>query len=282
MTTEPTTHPTITHPTITHPTTTHPTVSDPQVGDLTIGVPAVADQVFGLPTVGDLTFSESASGNGSGPGHGSAGGAGHDGPVLTRPLGDFLPSGPAADRLTVTLPDGRDVVVIGRTDDGQVEVWSASLVLDRSPDTLVSAVTDPVRRDGLLASVVHRLAQHRDAAEQRATRLAADRSQDHEAHRNRLTAIRAYAVEKHQSGDICRTGLNEFLETFGLGRFEPRIRVHFTVSGSYDVDGDDSDVDAAWRDGQDYLKPDLSELDHVIEGSGTFTVSLDSLEDLES
>jgi hypothetical protein len=236
--------------TVTTDTTTYPTTTDPQPS------------------------------NGTGPTAGTGSTTRPDGPVSARPLGDFLPGRPAAGQLVVTLPSGDQVVVVGRADDGQVEVWSLGRITRRDPDTAASAVTDPAARDGLLAEVVHGLGEQRHAATGRATAAVADRDHDRETHERVLTDIRAYAVDKHQAGDICRSGLNDFLTAFGLPEFQPRVRVRYTLTGSYDVDADDAD--AARSDARGYLKPDLSELDNVIDDSDTFTVHVDDVEELDS
>lgn len=87
-------------------------------------------------------------------------------------------------------------------------------------------------------------------------------------------------MDKHQDGTICRPGLNEFLEAFGLPLFQPRVRVRYTLSGSYDVEG--SDDDAARRDARGYLKPDLGELDNVIDDSDSYMVEVDGVEELDT
>lgn len=241
-------------------TTTYPTTTDP------------------APSNGTRPSDDTAPSNGTGP----ATTAWPDGPVVTRPLGDLLPGRPAAGQLVVALPSGDQVVVMGRADDGQVEVWSFGRLTRRDPDTAVSAVTDPAARDNLLAAAVHGLAEQQHAATERATRAVEDRDRDRETHERVLAEIRAYAVDKHQDGSICRGGLNDFLTAFGLPEYAPRVRVRYTLSGSYEVDADDADADAANRDARGYLKPDLSELDNVLEDSDTFSVHVDGVEELDT
>jgi hypothetical protein len=234
------------------------------------------------------TISDPAPSNGTGPSSGTGpaaaphpdGATRPDGPVLTRPLADFLPGGPAAHQLAVTLPSGDQVVVLRQANNGQVEVWSFGHVTRREADTVVYAVADSARRDGLLTQVVHGLAEQRRVAIDRAAEVAAERDAERDAHERVLSDIRAYAVDKHQDGTICRGGLNDFLTAFGLPEYEPRVRVYFTLTGSYDVDGEDAD--AARRDARGYLRPDLSALDNVVEDSDTFTVHVESVEELDT
>lgn len=247
----------------------------------------ITDQPITQPTDSTGVARDVMPGNGVVPAdaavHGNGGVAGVQAVTeLVRPLRDFLPGGPATD-LAVTLPSGDQVVVLRRADDGQVEVWSAATghTTRRDADTQASPVTDPAGRDGLLCAAVHELAEQRHTATVHATRAVADRDREREDHERVLADIRAYAIDKHLDGDqICRSGLNDFLEAFGLGVFEPRVRVHYTLTGVYDVEGDDPD--AAERDARGYLKPELSELDNVVEDSDSHTVRVDRVEELDT
>jgi len=249
---------------VTTDTSTYPTATDPQLSN------------------GTRPSDDTAPSNGTGPVT-TAGpiATGQDGPAVTRPLGDFLPGGPTAGHLVVALPSGDQVVVVGRADDGQIEVWSFGRITRRDADTAVSAVTDPAARDDLLAAAVRGLGVQRHTATQQAARAVEDRDRERENHERVLADIRAYAIDKHVDGNqICRSGLNDFLEAFGLGVFEPRVRVHYTLSGVYDVEGDDPD--AARRDARGYLKPELDELDNVVEDSDSYTVRVDRVEELDT
>lgn len=206
--------------------------------------------------------------------------AGPNEPTPSRPLADFLPGGPFGDQVAVTLPSGDPVVVLGRAVDGQVEVWSLGHITRRTADTVASAVSDPARRDGLLADALRGLGVQRQVASAQAARAMADRDQERDSHEQVLDAIRAYAVGKHQNGDICRHGLEEFLRAFGLPEYQPRIRVHYTLTGTYDVEGED--IEAVRRDTRSYLCPDLSDVDEVVEDSDTHTVHVDSVEELHT
>lgn len=240
-------------------TTTYPTTTDP------------------APSNGTLPSDDTAPSNGPGP---ATTNSWPDGAAVNRPLGDFLPGGPAAGHLVVALPSGDQVVVVGRADDGQVEVWSFGRLTRWDVDTAVSAVSDPAARDDLLAAAVRGLDAQRHTAIQRAARAVEDRDRERESHEQVLVDIRAYAVDKHQDGDICRGGLNAFLTAFGLPEFAPRVRVRYTLTGSYEVDADDAD--AADRDARGYLKPDLAQLDNVIDDSDTYSVHVDDVEELDT
>jgi hypothetical protein len=57
------------------------------------------------------------------------------------------------------------------------------------------------------------------------------------------------------------------------------VRITYTITGSYEVDSDD--VYDAERDARGYLKPDLTEIDHVDEDSSSFTVEITETEALD-
>ncbi len=101
---------------------------------------------------------------------------------------------------------------------------------------------------------------------------------------NRLTSTPGANIRDHDGAreldDTHRSGLNAFLTAFGLPTYHPRVRVTYTITGSYDVDTDDAD--AAARDARGYLKPDLSELDNVLDDSDTHSVELDQVDELDT
>lgn len=51
---------------------------------------------------------------------------------------------------------------------------------------------------------------------------------------NKLTEIRQYAIDRHQQGEICRDGLDQFLEHFGMEPdkeiFQCQVRIEATAS----------------------------------------------------
>jgi hypothetical protein len=63
--------------------------------------------------------------------------------------------------------------------------------------------------------------------------------------------IRNYAIAAYRKGRFCVNGLNEALEHFDLDGYSPRMRLSYTISGSFEVDGDD--VRAAEYDAGNYL-----------------------------
>lgn len=123
-------------------------------------------------------------------------------------------------------------------------------------DTPATPVSDQRTRAEFLAAAVSDLAGIH----------ALDQNQlaDTETRHQRVLAdIRRYVVERHLTGDICRAGTNRFLETFSLPTYDPRVRVSYTITGSYEIETDAPD--AASSDARGYLKPDLTDLDNVID-----------------
>ncbi|KJS57064.1 hypothetical protein VM98_03110 [Streptomyces rubellomurinus subsp. indigoferus] len=97
-------------------------------------------------------------------------------------------------------------------------------------------------------------------------------TEDRESHATTLADIRQYAIARHEDGSICREGLDRFLEEFGFEPYVTRVRVDYTISGSYEVEGHDATF--AEEDAQGYLQPELSSLDDVVDESSTYDVTI--------
>src|SRR5207247_10128640 len=111
----------------------------------------------------------------------------------------------------------------------------------REPDTMLAApVTDPTRqaellRAALAAEVATRWALA-ETAEQRRTELDQLRTS-----RNRnLTAIRGYVIVDYRAAEYSRDVLDAFLARFDLDPYQPRVKVTYTITGSFEVDSDDA------------------------------------------
>ena len=199
-----------------------------------------------------------------------------DDSATTRPLGALVtdPSQVSTGAAAVVTVDGRLVVVLRLDPPGQVEVHAPGSGVHALPaDTPAVPVTDPAVVAEVLAAAAFDLARWHAAA--RADLTAAE-----DRHRQMLAEIREYVLARHLDGDICREGMNRFFEAFFLDPYDPRVRVRYTISGSYEVDAED--VYAASRDALGYLKPDLSNLDSLIDGSDDFTVDVTDVIELDS
>jgi hypothetical protein len=60
----------------------------------------------------------------------------------------------------------------------------------------------------------------------------------------KITAMRAYAIARHQSGDICRQGLDQFLAEHDLEPYQPRYTAEVTLRAEVSIDAA-SDADTA-------------------------------------
>lgn len=186
----------------------------------------------------------------------------------------------------VVTSDGQEVVLIGPTTGGTsrgasgnsgaggavlVDVLTdAGVLIQRDPDATATPVTDPGRRDRVL-----RLALPRLAVRYRETLDTLDTLRD-EATDNAavLSEIRDYVIGWHRDDEdtMSRESLNDFLARFDLPPYRPSVRVEYTITGSYVVT--DSTPDDAQADAEEWLRPDLSELDRVEDDTDTYTVSV--------
>lgn len=196
---------------------------------------------------------------------------------VPQPLTTFVPehSQASTGSATVVTVDGRVVVVL-RADrtSGGVQVHDPVRSVHALPaDTPATPVSDQHTRAEFLAA----------AAADLAGIHALDQNQlaDTETrHQRVLNDIRGYVVERHVAGDLCRDGIDRFFEAFALPTYDPRVRVSYTITGSYEVDTDDTDT--ASGDARGYLKPELGELDNVIDDSDTYSVHIDHVDELGS
>jgi hypothetical protein len=186
------------------------------------------------------------------------------GDVVT--LRAFAPGGHYRGTPAVT-GEGQEVVVLGYTDTGAdlVDVHTPHGPRTLPADTVTFPLADAHRRADLLAGAVDHLADHvREVRSELACTVA--------RHARTLEEIRRYAIDRHLDDQYCRDGLNTFLRSFGMPVYEPRVRVEFTITGSYEVDH--ADLYQAERDATGYLKIDLSDIDDLVDDSDTFTVQV--------
>lgn len=153
-------------------------------------------------------------------------------------------------------------VVLRTLPNNMVELYLPDYLTPVSMYELTAVpITDTERCQEVLRAAVKYLATVRQEAIDRNDALRLE-------HASALEQIRDYAIERHEAADICRAGLDRFLDEFGFEPYHNRLRVNFTLTGSYVVDNsNDEDV---CDDASKYLRPDLSDLDHVDEDSTHF------------
>ena len=132
---------------------------------------------------------------------------------------------------TVVRLDNADAVVL-TTGDSEFQVWTKDRVTTLAADTAVEPVADPTQTEPVLRRAVVSL----DALRQQAQALLSSAAGQHAV---TLSAIRDYAINAHRQGDICETGLNEFLQTFELDEYDPRVSLSYTMAGTATMVGTD-------------------------------------------
>ncbi|PKV88180.1 hypothetical protein [Streptomyces sp. TLI_146] len=158
-----------------------------------------------------------------------------------------------------------NAVVLRVAEPDLIEVYFAGRITAYGTKVLeIQPIADPAVREAALRNAVEALSICRHVAIQ----AHADQRR---SHNELLEMIRQYAIVRHEEGDICREGLDDFLESFNLMPYEPRVRVEYTITGSYVVDS--GGEAAAKEDAVKYLQPDLSGLDNVESESSTYDVS---------
>ena len=200
-------------------------------------------------------------------------------PPEPRPLSDFVPdhSQASTGSAAVVTAENRVVVVL-RADriGGGVQVHDPVRSVHTLPaDTPTTPVGDHRTRAEFLAAAASDLADIHALDQAQLESLEGADARHHKV----LDDIRSYAVTRHLEDAFCRSGLNAFLTAFGLPTYGPRIRVSYTITGSYEVDTDNADT--AERDACGYLKPDLSELDNVIDDSESYSTQIGQLDEID-
>lgn len=190
--------------------------------------------------------------------------------LTTESLRALAPQDLAALLPAPVIVGGNAAVILRVADVDFIEVYFAGRITTYGIAVLTfEPMTEPALREETLRNAVEALTICRRVA------LEAHAEQ-RQAHDTKLEAIRDYAVERHQAGAICREGLNDFLSEFEFAPFETRVRVTYTISGSYEVEN--CGEDAATDDAEKYLVPDLSSLDDVDEYTASFELTVSASE----
>jgi hypothetical protein len=194
------------------------------------------------------------------------------------PLRAFL-TGPDLP-VTVTLTNtGVDAVLLGPAGPASVDVARDGRIVREADTMLAVPVTDPTRqvellRAALSADVAARQTLAATAA-QRLTELGELRT----SQARRLAEIRDYAIEQYRESEISRDVLDAFLSRFDLDPYQPRVKVTYTITGSFEVDSDDpNEVE---NDVDQNLRVDLDDVDDVVDYSDDFQVSVRSVEPVD-
>ena len=156
-----------------------------------------------------------------------------------------------------------------------VEVYATHRVAHLPADALVTPVTDPAEQLRATRAAVDALAYRRRVDVQTQDTLRAE-------HARVMADIRAFAIERHLTGDTDAEELNEFLVHFGLPAYQPRLQVRFTITGSYQVTGEPDDIPAARDEARRHLSVHFDDVDDLVHGSQTVQVHVDDVTALDT
>lgn len=201
----------------------------------------------------------------------------------TRILADFVLDDSTANPVGL-LADG-PVVVLRRRAPDRVEVFQAGHILDLADDTPATTGTDVGQSTWMIRNALKAVTQQYRCSQAQVTRLREDTDRLRSEARGidalntkKLAEIRAYAIERHRADEICRAGLDDFLDHFGMPEYQPRIKVQFQITGYYEVDSHNEDEvrDAATE--QMYV--DLHSIDGLVHYSDEYTITVTGIEDV--
>ncbi|QGN48001.1 hypothetical protein GKC29_14875 [Micromonospora sp. WMMC415] len=183
--------------------------------------------------------------------------------------------------VTIVHTDRREnaVVLAQPAVTGTVRVLVDGHARSLRADVAAVPVIDPATALGLAQQAVAWALAAQHTAADRARALAEELDEQRRLHVRRLAEIRSYAIDRHRDGDICRDGLDKFLAHFDLDPYDPRHRVRFTISGSFDVTPEDGrDAGDTEYDVREYLRIGTDQVDGVDEDTLTFDVTVNGVE----
>jgi len=167
------------------------------------------------------------------------------------------------DRLpAVKLPDvPRSGIIVGQDSFGFIELAVDSVILPIEPDTRAELITDPVTRAWLLTEA---FAFTRRTYLWAVGELTAERQHVQDARKDRervLGDVREFLIARVRDGQLDRQPVNDFLRRHHQPPYQPRQRVAYAITGTFEIDGDHD--------------PEDGRLDHLI------CVDLDGIANLD-
>lgn len=181
--------------------------------------------------------------------------------------------------VTILHADRRDNAIVLMPGAGTNSVRVLIDGQDRSLPADIAAipVTDPAAALALTQHAVTWALTAQHVADGRFRELAEQLDEQRLRHDRQLADIRSYAIGRYRDRDICRQGLDDFLARFDLDPYDPRHRVRFTISGSFDVYSDDgSDTTDTEYHVREFLRIDTDRVSCVDEATVTFDVTADA------
>jgi hypothetical protein len=149
------------------------------------------------------------------------------------------------------------------TPSDQVTILSTGPAQDGINTSRVSsaqlAIAEPGSDDGPQARALTEALVARCIGDREEASRARDEAQRHATSlEETIASMRAYAIDRHRAGEICRGGLNEFLDAHDLPLYEPSYKATVEVSVCVEV-----------HCGQDEYRDDLDQIvrDHITVGT---------------
>ncbi len=195
------------------------------------------------------------------------------------PLRAFL-LGPDLPLAVTLTSSGADAVLLGRADTASVEVLRDGRIVREADTMLAVPVTDPTRQAELLRAALAADVAARQALAETAQQRRTDLDQLRVSQAGTLAGIRDYAIDQYRDDEISRDVLDTLLARLGLDPYQPRVKVTYTITGSFEVDSDNADD--VENDVDNYLRPDLDDVTDVVVDSDDYSVSVDSVEPVNS
>lgn len=139
----------------------------------------------------------------------------------------------------VKLPDQpRSGILVGQDSSGHIELAVNGMILPIDPDTRAELITDPVTRAWLLTEA---FASTRRTYLWAVGELATERQHVQDARKDReqvLGDVRAFLIEHVRDGQLDQQDANAFLRRHHQPPYAPRLQVAYTVTGTFEIDGD--------------------------------------------
>jgi len=86
-------------------------------------------------------------------------------------------------------------------------------------------------------------------------------------------------IEQYRDSEYSRDVLDAFLSRFDLDPYQPRVKVTYTITGSFEVDSDDADE--VEDNVEQNLRVDSDDVDGAVEYSDNFDVTVRSVEPVD-
>ena len=200
-------------------------------------------------------------------------------PWMQLPLRAFLTGEPGLPVAVTLAVSGVDAVLLGRVGTATVEVLREGRIAREADTMLAVPVTDPARQVELLrAALVADVAARQGLAETAAQR-GSELNQVRASQASTLDAVRDYAIEQYRDSEFSRDVLNALLDRLGVDAYQPRVKVTYTITGSFEVDTDDpEDVES---NVEQNLRVDSDDVDGVVEYSDDFSVDVRRVEPVD-